>query len=958
MKAMARTVLKGSGLVALAIMFSACGGGSSGGSGGDLMATTTQNVVPVPGTLQFSAAAYSANESQGAVVVTVTRTGQMSGTATGTVTAASGTAASGADFTATTTIVTFADGDAASKTVSIPLINDATIESSESFAVTLSSTSLGSVSSATVTIQDDDSAGAIQLSRSSLTIGEGGGSLELGIDRVNGSSGAISATIATQNGTAIGGQDFTPVTTTVTFAAGDAAQKVVAIPILPDGIAESDESFTVVLSAPTGGATLGTPTTATITIVANDQPQPPPAGGQPGALQLSAATLDVNESGSNAVMTVSRVGGSVGAVTVRLVTANSSALAGQDYAAINTVVTFANGDTTDKFVNIPILNDSIAESAESFTVSLSTPTGGAILGTPTNTVVSIEDNDPPAAFTTMLSTDIRRIHLSWPALPTVTAYKVYFNSNGISGFTQLGGDLTPATTTYDIDVTTYKFNWSNALYRVEACNDVGCTGSASVSTINSMLNAIGYFKGQAVDALDQFGASVALSGDGNTLVVGVPGEDSNATTINGNSANNASANSGAAYVFARTNGVWARQAYLKASNAVAGDRFGSSLSISNGGNTVAVGAPSRSSGAGSVYIFVRSGTTWTQQSALVAPNAQAGDNFGAALSLNSDASSLVVGAPNEASNANTINGSQADNSASGAGAAYVFVRSGTVWTHQTYLKATNTAVGDAFGTAVAISGDGTTIAIGAAGEDSDAITINGDQGNNLAADSGAVYVFIRSGATWLAPTYLKSGNSEAGDVFGSALSLSNDGNTLAIGASLEDGAVIDNIRRADSEGCVTDNPANIAQCESGAVYVFSRSAGVWSQQAYLKSSNSQAFDLFGGALALSSDGNSLVVGAINDDSSGAGVGGDQFLTDAKQSGAAYLFARTSGAWAQSSYLKAPNPNTDDVFGTSLAINADGSSLVVGAIGEDSNAIDVSGSRTDNSLSNAGAAYLY
>jgi hypothetical protein len=813
---------------------------------------------------------------------------------------------------------------------------------------------------ATVTIQDDDSPGSIQLSRATFSTGEGAGVVEIGVDRANGSAGAISATLTTQNGTAIAGQDFAATTTTVTFAAGDVARKIVSIPILSDNVTEPDETFSVVLSGPTGGASIGAIASATITITANDQPPPPPAGGTPGSLQLGAATLDVNEAGSNAVITVSRVGGSVGTVTARITTANSSALAGQDYTAVNTIVTFANGDTTDKFVNVPILNDTIAEASESFSVSLTAPTGGATLGTPTTTVVTIEDNDAPAVPALALSTNIRKIHLSWTGVPTVTAYKLFFNPDGISGFTQFGADLAPATTSLDIDVNVYKFNWNAALYRLEACNAVGCTGSASAGTLTSMLQAIGYFKGAAVDADDRFGTSIAMSSDGNTLAVGAPGEDSNATGIDGNSSNNGTAESGAVYVFARVAGAWSRQAYVKASNNAAGNKFGSALSISSDGNTLAVGAPGRATNTGATYLFVRSGTTWSQQAFVLASNAQSGDLFGSSVALAGNGNTLVVGAPAEASNATTINGTESDNSAAGAGAAYVFTRSGVTWTKQTYLKATNAAVDDAFGAAVAISGDGNTIAIGATGEDSNAITVNGDQSNNTAAESGAVYVFARSGATWLPPDYLKSGNSEADDRFGVALSLSSDGNTLAIGAHQEDGAAVgvNGSRQADSSGCVTDDPLNVAKCDSGAVYLFARSAGLWSQQTYLKSSNSNAFDNFGAALALSADGNSLIVGAINDDSSSTGVDGDQYLTNAKQSGAAYLFVRNAGVWSQKNYFKASNPDTDDVFGTAVAITADGNSLAVSATGEASNAVDIGGDRTNNTLSNAGAAYLY
>jgi drug/metabolite transporter superfamily protein YnfA len=180
---------------------------------------------------------------------------------------------------------------------------------------------------------------------------------------------------------------------------------------------------------------------------------------------------------------------------------------------------------------------------------------------------------------------------------------------------------------------------------------------------------------------DQFGFSVAMAG--NTVVVGAFLEDSNAAGVNGDQNNNAYTNSGAAYIFVREGTNWSQQAYLKASNPDTIDWFGYTVAVS--GNTV------------------------------------------------------VIGSYREDSNATGVNGDQSNNSATGAGAAYVFVRNGATWSQQSYLKASNTDIGDAFGGAVAISGG--TVVVGAAGEASSATGVNGNQASNGTAASGATYVF-------------------------------------------------------------------------------------------------------------------------------------------------------------------------------------------------------------------------
>jgi len=248
------------------------------------------------------------------------------------------------------------------------------------------------------------------------------------------------------------------------------------------------------------------------------------------------------------------------------------------------------------------------------------------------------------------------------------------------------------------------------------------------------------------------------------VAVGAFLEDSNQSTIiNGTnaSADNGAASAGAVYVFRRTGVDWAQEAYLKAPNAGANDRFGYSVAAS--GDTVAVGAFREDSNqttitngatasadssvpyAGAVYVFRRTGVTWAQEAYLKAPNTESGDEFGHSVAVSGD--TVAVGAFLEASNQTTItNGTtaSADNSAYQSGAVYVFRRTGVTWAQESYLKAPNAEASDQFGGSVAVAGD--TVAVGASSEDSNQTTItNGAtaSSDNNASDAGAVYIFVR-----------------------------------------------------------------------------------------------------------------------------------------------------------------------------------------------------------------------
>jgi len=474
-----------------------------------------------------------------------------------------------------------------------------------------------------------------------------------------------------------------------------------------------------------------------------------------------------------------------------------------------------------------------------------------------------------------------------------------------------------------------------------------------------------YVKASNADGGDEFGRAIALSADGSTLAVGAIFEDSNATGIDGVTSLNWW-DAGSVYVYSRVGTTWAQQAYIKASNTDPDDRFGRAIALSADGSTLAVGAifedsnartvggaqgDNSASNSGAVYVFTRTAGAWSQQAYVKASNADANDNFGSTVSLSADGAMLAVGAPGEDSNAMGVGGDDTNDVATDSGAVYVFTRAAGAWSQQAYVKTSNTDPADAFGGAgLSLSSDGSTLAVGAVAEASTATGIDGLQTNNGAPAAGAVYVFTHPASTWAQEAYIKASNTRAYTYFGNtgALALSSDGSTLAVGAQGEN---------SDATG-VGGNQTNVNALSSGAVYVFARVSGAWSQQAYIKPSNTAAADFFGYAVSLSSDGRTLAASALGEDSNATGVDGDQSNDLASYSGAVYVFTRPTTVWSQQSYIKASNTEANDFFGYFVSLSSDGSSLAVGASGEDSSATGIDGNRADNSSTQAGAVYVY
>lgn len=411
-----------------------------------------------------------------------------------------------------------------------------------------------------------------------------------------------------------------------------------------------------------------------------------------------------------------------------------------------------------------------------------------------------------------------------------------------------------------------------------------------------------YIKPDVVGHDDQFGGAVDLSDDGNMLVVGAAGEDSSSGGFDATEDDESAESAGAAYVFRFTGTRWIQEHYVKCQYPDSLDEFGTSVAISGSGDTIAVGAPGEASsgtgvfelgateetdnsvpGAGAVFVFGRLSTgEWTEDAYIKASNTDADDRFGSSVALSSDGTYLAVGAPNESSSSRSIGTGAANNSGAFNGAAYVFHFWGSAWRQQAYIKSSNNDDNDRFGSAVALSNDGSVLAVGAPAESSNAVGVGGDQSDNSASSAGAVYTFRYASSAWAQISYVKASNSATEAQFGYSVALSGDGGTLIVGSPFE--------------GCGPGRMCSSAESGSsaasyGAVYVFECPGAVCTQRAYVKPRVLDESDGFGQSVDATDDGNVFAGTSQYESSAATGVGGDATSNAADSSGAAYVFTR-------------------------------------------------------------------
>jgi len=386
-------------------------------------------------------------------------------------------------------------------------------------------------------------------------------------------------------------------------------------------------------------------------------------------------------------------------------------------------------------------------------------------------------------------------------------------------------------------------------------------------------------------ASDYFGASVALTADGSRMVVGAYYRDVAGVV-----------NAGQVYIYTRTGSVWTLESTLSASDKASNDYFGYSVALTATGDRLAVGAYGRDSGVvdgGQVYIYTRVGCAWTQESTLASADRVAYDYFGFSVALTADGSRLVVGAYGR-DVAGIVD----------AGQVYVYTRIGSTWTLESILSASDKAASDYFGASVALTADGSRMAVGALYKDVAGIV-----------NAGQVYIYTRVGSVWTQESTLTASDKAASDFFGASVALTADGSRMAVGT-----------HSRDVSGVV----------DAGQVYIYTRIGSAWTLESMLSAADRATSDYYGRSVALTATGDRLAVGAYGRDVAG--------IADAGQ---VYVYTRSGSVWTLESTLSVADRATNDYYGSSVALTADGSRIAVGAYCR-----DVVG------VVNAGQVYIY
>src|SRR6056300_1634359 len=362
-------------------------------------------------------------------------------------------------------------------------------------------------------------------------------------------------------------------------------------------------------------------------------------------------------------------------------------------------------------------------------------------------------------------------------------------------------------------------------------------------------------------------------------------------------------------------GGWDTGTKIVPSDVSANAQFGERVGISSDGNTVVVGArkadgtsPDANFDSGAAYIFTKSGGSWDTGTRIVASDAQAGDYFGRTVAISGDGNTVIAGAYYEDGPPSAP--------VSGQGAAYIFNRTGGSWDTGTRIRATDPETQDFFGENVAISGDGNTAIVGARTEDGPP--------SSPVGNSGSVYIFTRTNGSWDTGTKITNPDPGPNDYFGFGIALSGDGNTAIVGAYQDDG------------------PPSAPAPDSGSVYIFTRTNGSWDTGTKIRAPNPGPGDWFGFIVSISSDGNTFITGANNED------GPPSAPVD--RQGAAYIFTRTNGSWDTGTKIEASDAQLYDHFGSGVAISSDGSTAIVGAYNE--------GGPPSAPAGGQGAAYIF
>ena len=404
------------------------------------------------GTLELDDASYTVAQNAGKLTVSVNRIDGSSGAVGVSYATINGTAVAGTDYTYTYGTLNWADGDTAAKTFTVPVSNAKPFSGSKAFTVGLwkpeSGATLGSPNSAGVTINGDatPATGDVHLSTSSATVAQSAGSATMSVARSGGSSGAVSVSYATVNGTAVAGSQYSPVNGTLSWANGETTPKPVSVPIMNSAPFTGNKTFSLALSKPSAGATIASPASATVTIAGD-------ASAPVGTLQLTASSYTVSQAAGTLTVTVDRVGGSNGAVSAAYSAVDGTAVAGTDYTAPTGALDWASGDTSPKTFSVAVSNKTPFSGTRSFTLKLSNASGGATLSSPSSAIVNITGDAAAAVGALQLASATSSVAQSAGTL-TITVNRTGGSSGAASvqyatanGSAVAGTDYTAATGT-------------------------------------------------------------------------------------------------------------------------------------------------------------------------------------------------------------------------------------------------------------------------------------------------------------------------------------------------------------------------------------------------------------------------------------------------------------------------------------------------------------------------------
>ena len=558
--------------------------------------------------------------------------------------------------------------------------------------------------------------------------------------------------------------------------------------------------------------------------------------------------------------------------------------------------------------------------------------GTLIMGT-----VNVEAQHSLEAVTATGNTTPLTIEFTNPTTSLVASGNVVVTGNVTADhFVGDGSNITGISSTLQAitdsgNVTSNTVQFSNATTGFVTTANVEVGGELTVSNILAKTTLLAHSQQKVVSndrgSQDNFGKSVSISGDGNFAVVGAHQEDED---VSGSST---LSNAGAAYIYKYNGSTWSQVQKIVASDRAVNTQFGWSVSISNDGNSIVIGAVAESmdasgsnqiSAAGAAYIFTYNGSAWVQIQKVVASDRATYDFFGKSVSISGDGNTFAVGADAEdedESGANTL---------SGSGSVYIFTRDTanvltSTWSQQKKLVATDRSAGAYFGSSLSVSSDGQTILVGAYGESEDV------SGANTLTLAGAAYIFTYSGSTWTQKQKIVASNRIGDGYFGWGVSISKDGNVALIG-----------------EAGITG---------TGAAYTFTRDTlndltSSWTFQQKLVSNDITSGDAFGKNVSLSNDGNVAIISA---NGNGTDESGGNNISNA---GAAYIFSRNGTTWSQIKKIVASDRTSSDNLssssgeGTGVSISSNGNKAIVGAALQDT---DESGA---NNLTNAGAAYIF